>query len=150
MPLGEKQLVDAMIPNRSVKNVDISKNGLMDGFRFEIGNPVYRGVPFSCVEDVKLVVDNEEIPKNKISFLVRGQRINAEDAPTLHEIWWRQGEIISLQAKKDGGLAHGEHEVNIKLVIRYAQPYGIHDFEQRLHAAVTVRMMVGGAGYGKL
>lgn len=117
-----------MLPNREIRNVDVDGDNQPDGYQFDIVNPFYTAEPVSAIKDFTLKIDGKQVALEEISLIVREQRIKMETAPTIHEIWWRFGEVAQIFVKKPGGLKKGPHEVEITLKMRTsAGNYGFGD-----------------------
>jgi hypothetical protein len=113
-----------LLPNNILKNVDINKDGKVDGYQFDIANPFYTAESIASVNDVKIKVDQEDIPSEKIKLIVRGQQIKMEDAKTMNEVWWGFGEVISVFIEKNGGIIKGKYELDVILRMRTTITYG--------------------------
>jgi len=119
-----------MLPNRNIKNVDVTGDGKIDGFQFDIVNPFYTAEPVSSVKDLLLKIDGEKANPEEICLVVRDQRIRIRDAPTIYETWWGFGEVIKVFVGKPGGLRKGRHELDCTLYMRTsAGDYGFGDIE---------------------
>ena len=106
-----------MLPNRKLKNVDVTGDGKPDGFQFDIVNPFYTAEPVSSVKDLLLKIDGEKVSSERIGLVVRDQRIRVRDAPTIYGIWWGFGEAIKVFVERPGGLGKGKHELDCTLRI---------------------------------
>ena len=119
-----------MLPNKTLRNVDVDGDGKVDGYQFDIANPFYTGEPVSSVRNLNVSVDGERIGSDKMSFVLRGQRIGIKDVPTLYELLWGFGEVASVYVAKPGGLKKGSHKVECMLILRpSAGDYGFGDME---------------------
>ena len=113
-----------LLPNNLIKNVDINKDGKIDGYQFDIANPFYTAESIASVNDVRVKLDQKDIPSEKIDLIVRGQRIKMKDAKTINEVWWGFGEVISVFIEKMNGIAKGKHELDVNLRMRTTITYG--------------------------
>jgi hypothetical protein len=114
-----------MIMVQDFKNV--SHAGQVDGFQVNIRIDYYRGVYLSQVDTLKLIVDGEEIPLDKMTFSVAKHGPNipsnrltftfAELAKTTN-VRWFFGDPATLTISKPGGLKPGSHTVQLGLFIR--------------------------------
>ena len=128
-----------MLPNKTLRNVDVDGDGKVDGYQFDIANPFYTGEPVSSITDVILVIDGERIGSDKMSFVLRGQRIGIKDVPTLYELLWGFGEVASIYVAKPGGLKKGSHKVECTLLLRpSAGDYGVGDMVYPKKLTMTV------------
>lgn len=113
-----------LLPNNTLRNIDLDRDGQVDGYSFDIANPFYTAESIASVKTIHLQVDGEEIGTDRIRLLVRDQQIRLEDAKTMHEVWWGFGEVISVFAAKPGGLSQGRHELDCTLRMRTTMAYG--------------------------
>ena len=113
-----------LLPNNTIQNVDLDRDGQLDGYSFNIANPFYTAESIASVRTIHLEVDGEEIDADRISLLVRDQRIRLKDAKTMHEVWWGFGEVISVFVEKPTGLNKGKHELDCTLRMRTTIAYG--------------------------
>lgn len=106
-----------LIASEEIKNVDIDNDGKIDGFQFDIGNPLYTAQPLSAIRDFSLVVDGEKINAEAISFILRKNKINLKTVSTIPELWWGYGETITVLVEKPGGLEPGRHQVECSITM---------------------------------
>lgn len=87
------------------------------GFQLDIGLNYYRGLPLSAVERFELSIDGERIPDHLLLFeydrtlFTRGQLAGAFD------VFWSLKRPLTVRVYQ-GGLAAGEHRVELALVLR--------------------------------
>jgi hypothetical protein len=114
-----------MICTREFGNV--SKNGQITGFQLNIRINYYRGVYLSQVDTLKLVVDGEEFPAEKMTFTVpeHGPNIpSTRKTYTFEELGkatktrWFFGDLMTLTVPKPGGLSSGMHKIQLGLFVR--------------------------------
>ena len=113
-----------LLPDNIITNVDFNKDGNVDGYTFEIANPFYTAEAISSVRDMSVIIDNETVDINKISLIVRGQKIRLTDAYTFHELFWGFGEVISVLVENKNGIPKGEHKLECTLRMRTTISYG--------------------------
>ncbi|MEM2913667.1 MAG: DUF6379 domain-containing protein [Candidatus Bathyarchaeia archaeon] len=106
-----------LLPNKEMENVDLDGDGQIDGFQFELGNPLYTAQPLSSIRGFSLAINGEEIDPEKITFILRKNRINLKSVSTIPELWWRYGEIIHVFVEKPGGLKPGKYQVECSLTM---------------------------------
>lgn len=117
----DRKLADLLLlPEDIIKNVDINGDGKVDGFQFNLGGPYHTATPIDNIKDFSLTVDGERIDPEKISLIIRNNRIKLTNVPTISEIWWRLGEMISVYVEKVGGLQPGEHEIECSITMNPA------------------------------
>lgn len=136
-----KNLADkVMLPNRKIENVDLTGDGKIDGFQFDIVNPFYTAEPVSSVKDLLLGIDGEEVSSERIGLIVRDQRFRIRDIPTIYETWWGFGEAIKVFVEEPGGLGTGRHELDCTLRMRAsAGNYGFGDMELPTKVTMEVK-----------
>jgi len=106
-----------MLPNKRIENVDVDGDGRIDGFQFDLGNPLNTAQPMSAIKDLSLRVDGEKIDPKKITLILRKNRVSLKNASTIPELWWGYGELISVLVEKADGLMRGKHQVECSLCI---------------------------------
>ena len=89
-----------------------------DGFAVLARLPYYRGLGLSMVEDVGVSVDGEKVPREDIRFCVRGRSWTLDEMETEYGDRWNFGEKARIECLKPGGLAAGEHEVQVSVRMR--------------------------------
>ncbi len=113
-------LVEGSLQNRRIGDA-------CTGYSFEITSFGYRGIWVSTIEDVTLKVDGEEIPKDQIILSVNGKKFLAPQLSELFAEFWHPLERAKIIVYKVGGLAPGEHEVEMS--IRRHNDFGYsHEF----------------------
>jgi hypothetical protein len=105
-----------MICEESFQNV--VENGAVVGFQFGARLPYYRGLGLSMVEDIGIIVDGEAVPREQILFSVRGRTWTLEQMETEMEERWEMGEVARLIVQRPGGLASGEHKIELSEALR--------------------------------
>lgn len=109
-----------LLPNKEIENVDLDGDGQIDGFQFEMGNPLYTAQPLSSIKGFSLTINREKIDQEKITFILRKNRINLKSVFTIPELWWGYGETICVFVEKPGGLKPGEYQVECSLIMNPA------------------------------
>jgi hypothetical protein len=101
-----------MIVGEAFRNVQ--EEGKVTGFQLGMRLPYYRGVVLSLVGETTLTVDGEQIPVERMKVTVGGRTFpmtKLEDEPVAK---WEFGEIGIVTVEKPGGLAPGDHAVELK------------------------------------
>ncbi len=106
-----------LIPYKKIKNVDVDGDGNIDGYRFDLGNPLYTAQPMSAIKDLIIVVNGENVDSNKISFILRKNKISLKNVTTINELWWSYGGLITVFVEKTGGLPPRKLELQCSLII---------------------------------
>jgi len=124
MPIRRHLLPKVMLPDTSIRNVDIIGDGKVDGFQFKLRNPWYTAQPTSSIVDFVITVDGKKFDPEKITLIIRGQKIPLTKASTMWEISWRFPELIDVFVEKPGGLEIGDHELTCDIAMRETIDYG--------------------------
>ena len=119
-----------MIVGEAFKNVE--SDGKVTGFQFGLRLPYYRGIVLSLVGETNLTVDGERIPAERMTVAVGGKTFPMTDLENQPVAKWEFGEIGIVTVDKPGGLAAGEHAVELKqhLNISYV-PVGFTGFDSK-------------------
>lgn len=109
---------DKIIVPGSLEKADVDGK---EGFALRARLPYYRGLGLSMVEDIAVTVDGEAIPRANIRFSVRERTWSLDQMETEYGDRWNFGEQARLLVQKPGGLATGEHtiEVGVRMRISY-------------------------------
>lgn len=107
--------VDSVLRPGSLRAVRLDKGPV--GFSLDVGLNYYRGLPLSAIERFELAVDGESVPDHLLLF---------EHDRTLLPLGQLAGAFTSFWSLKkplrvlvyNGGLASGEHEVDLTLILR--------------------------------
>jgi len=105
-----------MICTRDFRN--ISREGNVTGFQVKIRINYYRGCYLSMVDTVRLVVDGEEFPADRMTFTASGRTYSFAQLAQATEARWFFGDPATLTVSKPGGLRPGMHTVQLGLFIR--------------------------------
>ncbi|MEJ2128507.1 MAG: DUF6379 domain-containing protein [Woeseiaceae bacterium] len=89
-----------------------------DAFSLLARLPYYRGLGLSMVEDIAVTVDGETIPRENVRFSVRGNTWTLDEMETEYGDRWNFGEKALVSARIPGGLADGEHEIQVGVRMR--------------------------------
>jgi hypothetical protein len=97
------------------------ESGKKIGYAVNIKINYYRGLPLSCVDEISLWVDDEQVNSDAIYVQHRGKeysyaQIQANDFPT--DFYWVFGEPLRVVVKKEGGIEQGTHSVKLQLGTR--------------------------------
>ena len=76
--------------------------------------PYYRGVVLSLVGETILAVDGERIPAEKMTVTVGGRTFPMTELENEPVAKWEFGEVGIVTVDRPGGLAPGEHTVELK------------------------------------
>jgi hypothetical protein len=104
-------LVDQVIADGSLRAVD-------EGFALDVRLPWYRALPLACVEGLDVTIDGQQVPSEALRIEFNGQTYALADLPPLHEDWWYVADPAPVIAPLPGGLAEGEHELDVTIHVR--------------------------------
>jgi hypothetical protein len=90
-----------------------------DGFEVKVRLNWYRSLPLSCIENIRLVLDGEEISADALSFAVNEHSFPVRDlAGRTGEYWYVQDSGV-IQAQYPGKVAAGgSYTVEAEITIR--------------------------------
>ncbi|MEV6345547.1 DUF6379 domain-containing protein [Actinoplanes sp. NPDC051851] len=93
---------------------NVVEDGAVTGYAFEVRITYYRGLRLSMVEPFEVVVDGAPVPVEDLRFTLGGARTYtfAEMADEIGDRW-EFGERALLTVRKPGGLAAGEHTLDV-------------------------------------
>ena len=100
----------------SLKNKVIC--GCRTGYKFRLNNMSYRGVWISTLENISLKVDGEEVSHNDMSIQLRDFLCNVDETGNNTDIFWAAKDACWVIVNKVGGLAPGEHTLEIEIAKR--------------------------------
>lgn len=95
-------------------------NGEKVGVNIDLCINYYRGLPVSCIQELQVKIDGEEIPQYLMLFSLNEKKFPADRLPQLFEEYWGIKEIAHLLIF-NSGIEDGEHEVEVTLHFR--NPY---------------------------
>jgi uncharacterized protein DUF6379 len=89
-----------------------------DDFSFDLRMPWYRALPLSCLEGLEVTIDGEPVPSEGLRLVLGGKTYKLSDLPPLYDEWWYVADPADVHAPKPGGLADGEHELDVTIALR--------------------------------
>jgi len=100
---------------------NIIKDGKITGFEMGTYITYYRGIPLSMVNDIRVEVDGEKVPRENILFSADGEDwFTLEEMTTVTTYKWEYDQVAHILVKKDGGLSKGIHGVKLAVITRTA------------------------------
>lgn len=105
-------------------------NGRNNGFSFDVQLAYYRGHYLSDIDLLEVWVDGEKMPQEAVTFEVNGKELPVYKLSWAVTEFWSQVEPATIRVLKEGGLPAGEHQLELKLMLRvpYMQIGPGHDF----------------------
>lgn len=98
-----------MICEDGFKNV--IENREVVGFQLNMRIANYRGYILSQIEDIKVTVDGEEIPRKDIRFTIGKRTYTLDEMEEVYDDRWEIKQIATVTCLKPGGLNPGQHEI---------------------------------------
>jgi len=124
-----------MIVEDAVRNV--RRDGKAVGFEFGARIAYYRGLGLSMVEGLDVTVDGEKVPRENLRFAVGDKTFTLDKMETEYEARWEFGEVATVTVLKDGGLAPGEHRLELVENLRVAyMPFPLQGRDAKTVSAV--------------
>ena len=122
------KLNSEIIKKNSFKNLFI--NGRKNGFEFDVQLAYYRGHYLSDIDLLEVYLDGEKMPQEAVTFEIKGKELPVYKLTHAVTEFWSQVEPAKIRVIKKGGVEAGEHEVELKLMLRvpYMQIGPDHNF----------------------
>ena len=97
---------------------NIVENGRAIGFQLHMRLANYRGYLLSQIEDIRISVDGESIPRGDIRFSIGGRTYTLDEMEEVVDNRWELRQVATVTCLKAGGLAPGVHEISAEEHIR--------------------------------
>ena len=105
-----------VVSDGSLKNTYV--NGKKLGYEFKIRLSNYRGHYLSCIEEFAVTVDGKEVNPDHLTFTLNGKEFTIGQLPSLVSEFWNLIEPATIHVYQPGGLLEGEHQIDVKLMLR--------------------------------
>lgn len=118
-----KRIADAiLLPKDIIENIDVNGDEKIDGFKFDLVNPFNTAIPLSHIKDMSIMIDGQEVSKEKAWLIIRENKIQLADLLTsiINDVWLGYGEKISVYVENPMGLLSGKHTLELSLIIEPA------------------------------
>ena len=112
------EFVDVVVDG-SLKNSVV--NGRKTGYQFDIRLAYYRGHFLSVIDEFAVTVDGEPVPDECIKFCINGKEFSPVEFDKCYTEFWQVVEPATIRVFQPGGLAAGEHDIDVKLM--FHSPY---------------------------
>lgn len=100
---------------------NVTTGGLTIGYEFYCLYPSYRGTFLSCIEDLRVYIDGQEVPQENMYFHVNGKQCLLSQFKDLYLEYWFVLDQARILVLCEGGLSAGSHEV--KMTMKHRIPY---------------------------
>ena len=105
-----------IIKKDSVRSMYINQKA--HGFEFDVQLAYYRGHYLSDIDALEIYVDGEKIPQEAVTFELNGKELPVYKLSWAVTEFWSQVVPARIRVIVPGGLAAGEHELELKLMLR--------------------------------
>lgn len=119
MPIALRLNFVDVICDNSLKH--IYANGKKVGCQFDVRLSYYRGHFLSTIDQLEVSIDNQDVPKQDITFCLNGEEYGLVQLSNLTNVFWPIKEPATIKIFKDGGFDNGEHALDFTLYLR--SPY---------------------------
>lgn len=96
---------------------ELTLNGQTVGFTLEVGMNYYRGLPLSAIEEFSITVDGEPVPAEQVLVEFNEKLFMPHQLALAWTEFWGIKRDLHVRVY-NGGLADGEHEVAVRLILR--------------------------------
>lgn len=114
----------------------ITNTGPVDaptGFSFTSKLGYYRGLGLSMVEDLKVSIDGQEVPRAAISFDEGPGPLTLDEMETALDRRWAFGAPATIAVRLDGGFPKGEHRLALQQRLRISyMPFPSFNHDEKL------------------
>jgi hypothetical protein len=97
---------------------NIERHGRVVGFNLSLRIANYRGYILSQIEDIRVSVDGEPIPRAAMRVKFGSKEYTLEQMETVTDDRWELKQVASVTCLKRGGLTAGSHLVAVEEHIR--------------------------------
>lgn len=105
-----------MLTDQVIADGSLRSDG--DAFTFDLRMPWYRALPVSSLEDLEVRIDGEPVESAELWLSLAGRTYALADLPPLHDEWWYVADAAEVRAPWQGGLAAGDHELDVTIALR--------------------------------
>ena len=105
-----------IVKKDSFRNLYI--NGKKNGFEFDVQLAYYRGHYLSDIDLLEVYLDGEKMPQEAVTFELHGKEMPVYKLSWAVTEFWSQVDPAKIRVIKKGGVEDGEHELELKLMLR--------------------------------
>lgn len=105
-------LEKSCIQQRGFRNVE--RDGKIVGFQFNIRLVHYRGLWLSQLRPATVIVDGETFEGDQITWTINGVTYKQSELAGRGDVHWGLLDLATLTVYKEGGLASGKHEIEVR------------------------------------
>ena len=99
----------------------IWEKGQKVGYCLNLKINYYRGLSLSCIDQISLTIDGEDVDPNTMSVQISGREYAYTDIlkdTMCTDVYWLFGELLRVVIRKPGGIEQGVHHVKLVLGTR--------------------------------
>lgn len=93
-------------------------NGKPNGYSFRVQLGYYRGHYLSDIDLLEVWLDGEQAPQEAVTFELNGKELPVYKLRYAVTEFWSQVNQATIHVIRPGGVAPGEHELELKLMLR--------------------------------
>lgn len=108
-----------VICNGSLKN--LYAGGRKVGCCFDVRMSYYRGHFLSTIDELRVKIDEREIPQNDITFCLHEKEYGISQLAELGNVFWPITEPATIKIFRNGGFESREHK--IEFIMYFRSPY---------------------------
>lgn len=105
----EKWLIKNLYEEKSLRNIDLDNDGVIDGFRLKIKNPLYS----AYYRRPRIVINKEEIDTKDILLKKDEETLEMKEWTDENPLPLIPGQSIEIIVRRSGGLRKGKHMIKI-------------------------------------
>lgn len=110
--------VDVVVDD-SLKNYYVGEKKM--GYQFDIRLSYYRGHFLTVIDEFGIKVDGKEVANETVKFCINGKEFSPAEFDKCYSEFWNILEPATIRVFLSGGLAKGEHEIDVTMYFR--SPY---------------------------
>ena len=112
---------------------NVVHGGQVTGFSLLARLPYYRGLGLSMVEDLKVSIDGQDLPREAISFDEGPGPLTLDEMETAFDRRWPFGAPATITVTLPGGFPKGEHTLALQQRLRISYlPFPAFNNDQKL------------------
>lgn len=108
--------INKMLCEEPVENITIGDK--VRGYAFKIRLNNYRGTFVSCVEGLKVKVDDVAVPVEDLTFCLNDKRFAIAELVDQYKEYWYVLDKAVVEVNCPGGLSVGDHKFEVTLDVR--------------------------------
>lgn len=111
-------------------------SGKLNGYQVDVRMGYYRGHYLSTIDHLSIMTDGKREDESDISFCLNGKEFGPAELKHLVSEFWPVLEPATIKVRRPGGLAPGEHIIELTLILR--SPYMPQPGSDKPHSYVPI------------